>query len=95
MNDVIPLKHVIMHLICVLLFVGYSRLDLPASPHSKCVFVENYFTIEECNELSSKQFIKTWFWVFFSPGKIGAPRRGTWCDVVRLFFELKLYAFVI
>ena len=45
--------------------------------------------------LSSKQFIKTQFLVFFARKQIGAPRRGTLGDVVRLFFELKMYVFVI
>ena len=45
--------------------------------------------------LSCKQFIKKQFLVFFAREQIGAPRRGTLGDVVRLFFELKMYAFVI
>ena len=45
--------------------------------------------------LSSRQFIKTRFLVFFAREQIGAPRRETLCDVVRLFVELKMYALVI
>ena len=46
-------------------------------------------------DLNSKQIIQTPFLVFFAREQIGAPGRGTLGDVVRLFFELKMYVFVI